>query len=177
MTTAPLSCTCSCSSGDNANHRSVRIYGHYAVIEEPDPKYYRHPIHGFSFTALDGKEKWAAYRPLTHFRRMLILTCRSSLSFSLQSALAEGNSSIVDDRNITPSNLRPRVAKIPLPRNVSQDSSAFDAVKQTRQRFHRLGCVLEAPLVSYKQYAYLSSLNFPIQLAFQEAAFIQRASL
>ena len=62
MTTAPLSCTGSCTSGGNANNRSVRIYDHYAVIEEPDPKYYRHPIHGFSFTALDGKEKWTAYK-------------------------------------------------------------------------------------------------------------------
>jgi hypothetical protein len=42
--------------------RSVRIYGHYPVIEGKDTKYYRHPIHEFSFTALDGKEKWTAYR-------------------------------------------------------------------------------------------------------------------
>ncbi|KIV98426.1 uncharacterized protein PV09_09758 [Verruconis gallopava] len=44
------------------NHRSVRIYGHYAVIDGKDTKYYRHPIHEFSFTALDGKEKWTAYK-------------------------------------------------------------------------------------------------------------------
>ena len=44
------------------DHRSVRIYGHYPVIEGKDTKYYRHPIHEFSFTALDGKEKWTAYR-------------------------------------------------------------------------------------------------------------------
>ncbi|RWA07366.1 hypothetical protein EKO27_g7734 [Xylaria grammica] len=42
--------------------RSVRIYGHYPVIDGKDTKYYRHPIHEFSFTALDGKEKWTAYR-------------------------------------------------------------------------------------------------------------------
>ncbi|KAL2165721.1 hypothetical protein VTG60DRAFT_3948 [Thermothelomyces hinnuleus] len=44
------------------DHRSVRIYGHYAVITGKDTKYYRHPIHEFSFTALDGKDKWTAYR-------------------------------------------------------------------------------------------------------------------
>ncbi|KAK4664871.1 uncharacterized protein QC763_0075240 [Podospora pseudopauciseta] len=44
------------------DHRSVRIYGHYPVITEKDIKYYRHPIHDFSFTALDGKDKWTAYR-------------------------------------------------------------------------------------------------------------------
>ncbi|KAF5025163.1 hypothetical protein F66182_2739 [Fusarium sp. NRRL 66182] len=42
--------------------RSVRIYGHYPVVDGEKTKYYRHPIHEFSFTALDGKEKWTAYR-------------------------------------------------------------------------------------------------------------------
>ena len=44
------------------DHRSVRIYGHYPVIEGDKTTYYRHPIHEFSFTALDGKEKWTAYK-------------------------------------------------------------------------------------------------------------------
>lgn len=44
------------------NDRSVRIYGHYPVISGKDTKYYRHPIHTFDFTALDGREKWTAYR-------------------------------------------------------------------------------------------------------------------
>ena len=42
--------------------RAVRIYGHYAVIEGPEQKYYRHPIRTFDFTELDGKEKWTAYK-------------------------------------------------------------------------------------------------------------------
>jgi hypothetical protein len=42
--------------------RTVRIYGHYPVINGKDTAYYRHPIHEFSFTALDGKEKWTAYK-------------------------------------------------------------------------------------------------------------------
>jgi hypothetical protein len=44
------------------DHRAVRIYGHYAETGGPKPEYYRHPIHEFSFTALDGKEKWTAYK-------------------------------------------------------------------------------------------------------------------
>jgi hypothetical protein len=44
------------------DHRSVRIYGHYPVIDGKDTKYYRNPIRTFDFTELDGKEKWTAYR-------------------------------------------------------------------------------------------------------------------
>ncbi|OAA40917.1 hypothetical protein NOR_05499 [Metarhizium rileyi] len=44
------------------DHRSVRIYGHYPVIDGKDIKYYRHPIRAFDFTELQGKEKWTAYR-------------------------------------------------------------------------------------------------------------------
>lgn len=44
------------------DHRTVRIYGHYAVIDTKDTKYYRHPIRTFDFTELDGKDKWTAYR-------------------------------------------------------------------------------------------------------------------
>ena len=44
------------------DHSSVRIYGHYPVIEGDKIIFYRHPIHKFDFTALDGKEKWTAYK-------------------------------------------------------------------------------------------------------------------
>ena len=44
------------------DHSSVRIYGHYPVIEGDKTTFYRHPIHKFDFTALDGKEKWTAYK-------------------------------------------------------------------------------------------------------------------
>lgn len=43
----------------------MRIYGHYAVIDRKDAKYYRHPIRTFDSTELDGKDKWTAY----HFTR------------------------------------------------------------------------------------------------------------
>ena len=44
------------------DHRSVRIYGHYPVIEGDKTTFYRHPIHTFDFTTLDGKEKWTTYK-------------------------------------------------------------------------------------------------------------------
>nr|POF00354.1 hypothetical protein CFP56_77328 [Quercus suber] len=44
------------------DHCSVRIYGYYAEFEGAETKYYRHTIHKFDFTALDGKEKWTAYK-------------------------------------------------------------------------------------------------------------------
>ncbi|KAK1778551.1 hypothetical protein QBC45DRAFT_433355 [Copromyces sp. CBS 386.78] len=45
------------------DHDFVRIYGYYpVVIDKQNTKYYRHPIYKFSFTTMDGKEKWTAYR-------------------------------------------------------------------------------------------------------------------
>jgi hypothetical protein len=61
------------------DHRTVRIYGHYPVIDGPKTTFYRHPIREFSFTELDGKEKWTAYKFTknvydkwvpTHFKRI-----------------------------------------------------------------------------------------------------------
>lgn len=42
------------------DHRSVRIYGHYPVIEGDKTTFYRHAIREFYFT--DGEEKWTAYK-------------------------------------------------------------------------------------------------------------------
>ncbi len=44
------------------DHRTVRIYGHYPVIDGKKTTFYRHPIKTFDFTSEDGKEKWAAYK-------------------------------------------------------------------------------------------------------------------
>ncbi|KAL2374567.1 hypothetical protein RJ035_001444 [Blastomyces gilchristii] len=61
------------------DHRMVRIYGHYTVIDGNKTTYYRHPIHEFSFAALDGKEKWTCYKFVmsvyddwapSHFKRL-----------------------------------------------------------------------------------------------------------
>lgn len=39
------------------DHRSMRIYGHYAIIEEDNTIFYRHSIKEFSFTSEEGKDK------------------------------------------------------------------------------------------------------------------------
>ncbi|KAJ9655430.1 hypothetical protein H2201_008805 [Coniosporium apollinis] len=44
------------------DHSTVRIYGHYPVINGNDTKYYRHPIRNFGLTDQEGKERWAAYK-------------------------------------------------------------------------------------------------------------------
>jgi hypothetical protein len=44
------------------DHRTVRIYGHYPIIDGNNATFYRHPIRTFDFTELDGKEKWTAYK-------------------------------------------------------------------------------------------------------------------
>ncbi|EHY60797.1 hypothetical protein ABEF95_008896 [Exophiala dermatitidis] len=44
------------------DHDSVRIYGHYPVIDGEKTRFYRHPIHKFCLTALGGRDKWTAYK-------------------------------------------------------------------------------------------------------------------
>ena len=44
------------------DHESVRIYGHYPLIKGDPASFYRHPIHIFNITALDGRDKWTAYK-------------------------------------------------------------------------------------------------------------------
>ncbi|KAK5310626.1 hypothetical protein LTR93_011984 [Exophiala xenobiotica] len=44
------------------DHRTVRIYGHYAVIDGNKTTFYRHPIKTFDFTSEEGKDKWTAYK-------------------------------------------------------------------------------------------------------------------
>jgi hypothetical protein len=44
------------------DHQSVRIHGHYPVIESNKTTFYRHSIRAFNFTEHDGREKWTAYK-------------------------------------------------------------------------------------------------------------------
>lgn len=44
------------------DHQSVRIYGHYAVVGGAKTMFYRHMVHAFGFTALDGRDKWTTYK-------------------------------------------------------------------------------------------------------------------
>ncbi|EAS36605.3 uncharacterized protein CIMG_01959 [Coccidioides immitis RS] len=49
------------------DHKFVRIYGHYPVFKDGIATFWRHSIHEFSITALDGRDKWTAF----HFTRNL----------------------------------------------------------------------------------------------------------
>jgi hypothetical protein len=40
----------------------LRIYGHYALIDGNEARFYRHPIRKFDFTEQNGKDKWTAYK-------------------------------------------------------------------------------------------------------------------
>ncbi|KAL9116380.1 MAG: hypothetical protein Q9187_007097 [Circinaria calcarea] len=44
------------------DHATVRIYGHYPIIDQDKTTFYRHPVREFCFTELDGREKWTAYK-------------------------------------------------------------------------------------------------------------------
>ncbi|KAI9684129.1 MAG: hypothetical protein M1829_003399 [Trizodia sp. TS-e1964] len=44
------------------DHQTVRIYGHYPVIDGDKTTFYRHPIKNFDFTSEEGKDKWTSYK-------------------------------------------------------------------------------------------------------------------
>jgi hypothetical protein len=43
------------------DHESMRIWGHYPVINKDKATFWRHPIRKFDFTERRGSEKWTAY--------------------------------------------------------------------------------------------------------------------
>lgn len=58
----------------------VRIYGHYPIIEGTKTTFYRHSIYEFSFTSLEGKEKWTAHKFIKnvydhHSKKLLRMIC------------------------------------------------------------------------------------------------------
>jgi hypothetical protein len=44
------------------DHRTVRIYSYYLVINKKRTTFYCYLIREFSFTELDGKKKWTVYK-------------------------------------------------------------------------------------------------------------------
>ena len=44
------------------DHRTVRIYGHYVLIDGKDTSFYRHLIQSFDIVNRDGEDKWTAYK-------------------------------------------------------------------------------------------------------------------
>jgi hypothetical protein len=113
------------------DHQSVRIYGHYPVVDGKETKYYRHPIRKFDFTELDGKDKWTAYRFTknvydtwmpTHFKNICSAVDQlpSNLDFDAPS-LSEATGLSQDLRNMMQSDAGP--ASVPVEGD-SQSSNA-----------------------------------------------------
>lgn len=44
------------------DHETVRIYGHYPVIDGDKTAFYRHRIKKFNITSEEGKDKWTSYQ-------------------------------------------------------------------------------------------------------------------
>ena len=44
------------------DERNVRIYGHYASIQEDKTTFHRHLVKAFDFTSENGKDRWTAYK-------------------------------------------------------------------------------------------------------------------
>jgi hypothetical protein len=93
------------------DNMSVRIYSHYPIINGKDTTYYRHLIHNFGFTALDGKDKWTAYKFTrnvydiwmpNHFKRICsaIDELPSSVRFEV-SELGSGLSQVFEAQNLS----------------------------------------------------------------------------
>lgn len=51
------------------DNRSVRIYGHFPVIDGEEVKYFRHPIDSYDLTARMGEKRWTAYKFATNVYR------------------------------------------------------------------------------------------------------------
>lgn len=94
------------------NHRSVRIYGHYPVINGEDTKYYRHPIRIFDFLEDDGRHRWAAHHFTrnvyeiwmpTHFEKICSAVDQipSHLDFSVLSLPGTGLSQDLEGRHLS----------------------------------------------------------------------------
>ncbi len=89
----------------------MRIYGHYPIINGKDTTYYRHPIHTFDFTALDGKEKWTAYKFTknvykwmpSHFKRIssAIDELPPDLEFEVSELQGSGLSQVFENQSLS----------------------------------------------------------------------------
>ncbi|KJZ69510.1 hypothetical protein HIM_11107 [Hirsutella minnesotensis 3608] len=119
------------------DHRLVRIYGHYPVIQGKDIKYYRQPVRTFDFTELDGKDKWTAYRFTKnvydiwmpqHFKRICsaIDQLPADLEFNVPSLAETGLSQSLESHGLSESD----VGSSSLPAEDSQPGNA-DAPKAT----------------------------------------------
>ncbi|RDA85284.1 hypothetical protein CP532_5927 [Ophiocordyceps camponoti-leonardi (nom. inval.)] len=122
------------------NASSVKIYGYYPVLDGKKTEYYRHPIHSFDFTALDGKEKWTAYRFTRniydvwmpkHFKSICSALDQlpSDLSFSVSSLSETGFPQRLESRGSSESDVEP--ASLPMEDNHSNNVNPGDAAPDT----------------------------------------------
>ena len=108
----------------------VKIYGHYALIEQDTATFHRHPIHRFSFAAYDGKDRWTAYsfirKVYDYFAPIILKAIRDAVSqlpefeSSMSIDPGEAESELTDSRNTvsTPiSQSNDGFVKPPLPPN------------------------------------------------------------
>ena len=88
----------------------VKIYGHYALIEEAKITFHRHLIRSFDFTECDGKNRWTAYKfvrkvydhfaPI-HLKRIqsaVARLCEPNLESFTSAASAESESTQADSQ-------------------------------------------------------------------------------
>ncbi|PMD58638.1 uncharacterized protein K444DRAFT_643539 [Hyaloscypha bicolor E] len=73
------------------DHRTVRIYGHYPVLDGEKTTFYYYAIHTFDFTALDSKEKWTI---LTHLKRIYSVINNLLLDFKVSKQSKAGESGL-----------------------------------------------------------------------------------
>jgi hypothetical protein len=132
------------------DHRLVRIYGHYPVIEGKRTTFYCHPIREFSFTELDGKEKWAPYKFTksvydiwmpAHFKRLCSaidaippdihfeLSEESELQFPSSSGLSQGMESHHLSESVATDDNELRLLE---PQEVTPDTSVTQASEQAK---------------------------------------------
>ena len=74
------------------DHKSVRLFGHYAIIEGPKTSFYRHTIYEFNIATLEGKERWTTYNftvAVYHYSLTLLARIRTVID-ELPSDFAAG---------------------------------------------------------------------------------------
>ncbi|OAX78235.1 hypothetical protein ACJ72_07461 [Emergomyces africanus] len=107
------------------DHRTVRIYGHYPVIDGNKISFYRHPIGTFDFTELEGRDRWTAYK----FTRNVYEKWAPEHLQRIRSAINE----IPPGVNFSISNSVPDLPQPSTPSAVDEDSQAsyFDSTEVT----------------------------------------------
>ncbi|KAL8969018.1 MAG: hypothetical protein Q9183_002194 [Haloplaca sp. 2 TL-2023] len=88
------------------DHRLVRIYGHYAVFKENKTTFYRHPIHEYSFTALNGKEKWTSHKFTKNVYNIFMPRLHQRICSAIDALPSEINFDLSESASFSQSNSR-----------------------------------------------------------------------